>query len=105
MESRILLNVVVGEGSVVHELDSRGTEDESHLIGRDALLVLDLCLDVFNGVRELDLKGGAQTSDMLQEDFSAALDQRDSRILRDFVVGEGSLVLELELATSARTEN
>ena len=103
MESRILMDFVVGEDSAVLELIA--SEDESHLIGRDAVLVLDLCLDVFNGVRELDLKGGAQTSDMLQEDFSAALDQRDSRILRDFVVGEGSLVLELELATSARTEN
>ena len=69
MESRILLNVVVGEGSVVHELDSRGTEDESHLIGRDALLVLDLCLDVFNGVRGLDLKGGDLSSEMLNEEL------------------------------------
>ena len=48
MESRLLLDVVVGEGSAVLELLS--SEDESLLIGRDSFLVLDLCLDVLDGV-------------------------------------------------------
>ena len=48
MKGGFLLDVVVRKGSAVLELLS--SEDESLLIGRDSLLVLDLCLDVFNGV-------------------------------------------------------
>ena len=48
MESGLLLNVVVRESSAVLELLS--SEDESLLIGGDALLVLDLGLDVLDSV-------------------------------------------------------
>jgi hypothetical protein len=48
MEGGLLLDVVIGEGSAVFELLS--SEDESLLIGRDAFLVLDLGLDILNGV-------------------------------------------------------
>ena len=55
MEGRLLLDVVVGKGAAVLEL--LASEDEALLIRRDALLVLDLGLDVLDGVRRLDLKG------------------------------------------------
>ncbi len=42
------MDVIVGEGSSVFELLS--SEDESLLIGRDTFFVLDLGLDVLNGV-------------------------------------------------------
>ena len=48
MEGRFLLNVVVGESSAVLELLS--SKDETLLIGRDALLILNLGLHVVNGV-------------------------------------------------------
>ena len=48
MESRFFLDVVIGECSSIFELLS--SEDESLLVGWDALLVLDLGLDVVNGV-------------------------------------------------------
>ena len=44
VEGRLLLEVVVGEGAAVLELLAR--EDQALLVGRDALLVLDLGLDV-----------------------------------------------------------
>ena len=53
MESRLLLDVVILKGSTILKLLS--CEDESLLIGRDALLVLDLSLDIFYGVRGLDI--------------------------------------------------
>ncbi len=52
MESRFFLNVVVREGSSVFELFS--SEDQSLLIWRDAFLILNLLLDVINGVSGLD---------------------------------------------------
>ena len=48
MESRLFLNVVVRESTTVLEL--LAGEDEALLIGRNAFLVLNLCLDVVNGV-------------------------------------------------------
>ena len=54
VESGFLLNVVVREGSAVFELLS--SEDESLLIRWDTFLVLDLGLDIFDGVRSFDVK-------------------------------------------------
>ena len=48
MEGRLLLDVVVAEGAAVFEL--LASEDEALLIWGDAFLVLDLGLDVLNGV-------------------------------------------------------
>jgi len=67
MESRLFLNVVVGEGSAVFELLS--SEDESLLIWRNTLLVLDLSLDVFNGVCWLDIESDGLTSKGLDENL------------------------------------
>lgn len=54
MKGRLLLNVVVGEGAAVFKLLSR--ENQTLLVRGDALLVLDLGLDVVNGIAGLDLK-------------------------------------------------
>ena len=54
VEGGLLLDVVVGESSSVFELLS--SEDESLLIGRDTFLVLDLGLDVLDGVRGLNVQ-------------------------------------------------
>jgi len=48
MEGGFLLNIVVREGPSVFQLLS--SEDESLLIGGDSFLVLDLGLDILNGV-------------------------------------------------------
>ena len=83
MEGRLLLDVVVGEGSSVLQLLS--SEDQSRqyileqnimsssivplLIRRNSLLVLDLGLDVLDGVRGLDLEGDGLTREGLDEDL------------------------------------
>jgi len=48
VEGGLLLNVVVGEGAAVLEL--LAGEDEALLVGRNTLLVLNLGLDIINGV-------------------------------------------------------
>jgi len=67
MESRFLLDVVVLEGSTVFELLS--CEDESLLIWGDSFLVLDLSLDVFNGVGLFDIKSDSFTCEGLNENL------------------------------------
>ena len=75
MEGGLLLDVVVGEGSSVFELFS--SEDQSLLIGRDTFLILDLSLDVLNGVCWLDLKGDGLTSESLDEDLHATSESKN----------------------------
>merc|ERR1719335_1592936 len=67
VERRLLLDVVVREGAAVLELLAR--EDEALLVRRDTLLVLDLSLDVLDGVVALHLEGDRLTRQSLDEDL------------------------------------
>ncbi len=96
MESGLLLDVVVTEGSAVFELLSG--EDESLLIGWDTFLVLDLGLDVLNGVRWLNVEGNGLTGEGLDEDLhttSESEDQVEGRFLLNVVVRKSSAILKL----------
>ena len=67
MEGTLLLDVVVAEGSVVLEL--LASEDESLLVRRNAFLILNLGLDVVDGVRWLDIESDGLASKGLHEDL------------------------------------
>jgi hypothetical protein len=54
VESRLLLDVVIGESTSILELLS--SEDQTLLIRGDSLLVLNLGLDVVDGVRWLNIE-------------------------------------------------
>merc|ERR1712176_372837 len=55
MQGAFLLDVIIGEGSSIFQLLS--SKDQSLLIWGNAFLVLDLGLDILNGVRRLNLEG------------------------------------------------
>ena len=55
VKRRLLLNIVVGQSAAILELFAR--ENQALLVWRNALLVLNLALDIVNSVRALDLKG------------------------------------------------
>jgi len=96
VKGRLLLDVVIRKSSAVFELLS--SEDESLLIWGDSLLVLDLSLDVLNGVCWLDIEGDGLASESLDEDLhttSKSQDEMESGFLLDVVVGEGSAILKL----------
>jgi len=96
MESGLLLDVVVREGSTVLELLS--SEDKSLLIWWDSLLVLDLGLNILDGVSWLNVKGDGLTSQGLDEELhttSKSEDQVKGRLLLDVVVGKSSSILKL----------
>ena len=55
MKSRLLLDVVVAEGTTVLEL--LPSKDQTLLVGGNALLILDLRLHVVDGVGRLHVEG------------------------------------------------
>jgi len=67
VESRFLLDVVIGQSPAVLELLS--SKDETLLIRGNSLLVLDFLLHVVNGVRGLDIKGNGLSGEGLYEDL------------------------------------
>merc|ERR1712062_806148 len=96
MEGALLLDVVVGESSSVLQL--LAGEDQPLLIWGDSLLVLDLGLDVLDGVRGLHLEGDGLPGEGLDEDLHASPESEhkmEGALLLDVVVRESSSVLQL----------
>ena len=69
MKSRLLLYVVVAQRAAVLELLSG--EDQTLLVWRNALLILDLALDIVNGVGRLDFESDGLSSQSLDETMNA----------------------------------
>ena len=67
VKSRLLLDVVVAQGAAILELLS--SKDETLLIRRNSFLVLDLGLDVVNGIRWLDIQSDGLASQRLDKDL------------------------------------
>merc|ERR1712146_675129 len=103
VEGRLLLDVVVRQGAPILEL--LASEDQTLLVGGDALLVLDLGLDVLDRVGGLDLEGDGLAGQGLHEDLHAstkAEHEVEGRLLLDVVVRQGAPILEL-LASEDQT--
>ena len=81
--------IVVREGAAVLEL--LAGKDEALLVGRDALLVLDLRLDIVNGIRRLDLKRDGLAGESLHKNLHATAEAEHEvqrRLLLDLPTGE-----------------
>merc|ERR1712020_17226 len=91
MESGLLLDVVVRESPSILELLS--SKDQPLLVWGNALLVLDLGLDVLNAVRRLDLEGEGLAEDLHTSPESEH--KVKGRLLLDVVVRESPSILEL----------
>ena len=63
--SSYLLDVVVAQSAAILEL--LASEDQALLVWGDALLVLDLGLDIVDGVARLDIEGNGLTREGLDE--------------------------------------
>ena len=84
MKGRLLLNVVIGEGTTVLKL--LAGEDQTLLIGRNTLLVLNLGFDVVNGVGRFDLEGNRLARQGLDENLHSTAETEDQvkgRLLLD----------------------
>jgi len=103
VKGRLLLDVVVAQSAAILQLFAG--KDQTLLIWRDSLLVLDLGLDILDGVRRLHLKGDGLAGQSLDEDLHTtpqSQNQVKSRLLLDVVIGKGAAVLEL-LASKDQT--
>src|SRR6218665_1698190 len=96
MKSGFLLNIVVGKGAAIFQLFT--SKNQSLLIWRNTFFVLDLGLDVFNGVGGFDFQSDGLASESLDENLHAATktkDQMECRFLLDIVVGKSAAVFQL----------
>ena len=67
MQSRFFLDIVVAQGATIFKLLS--SKDETLLVWRNSFLVLDLGLDIVNGIRGLDVQGDSLASKSFYEDL------------------------------------
>merc|ERR1712070_789256 len=96
VKSGLFLDVVVRKSSSILKLLS--SEDKSLLIWWDTFLVLDLSLDVFNGVSWLNIESDGLTSEGFDKDLhttSKSEDEMEGRFLLDVVIRESSSILKL----------
>jgi hypothetical protein len=96
VEGGLLLDVVVAEGTAVLELLS--SEDQTLLVRRDTLLVLNLGLDIVDGVRGLNLERDGLAGECLHEDLhttTEAKDKVEGALLLNVVVAQGATILKL----------
>merc|ERR1712180_372969 len=96
MESGLLLDVVIRQSPAILQLFS--SKDQSLLVWRDSLLVLELGLHVFDGVRWLNLEGDSLTGQCLHEDLhtsSKTKNEMEGGLLLDVIIGQSSSVFEL----------
>eukprot|EP00966_Prymnesium_polylepis_P139666 3227124-Prymnesium_polylepis.1 len=96
VECRLFLDVVVRQRAPVLQLLAR--EDEALLIGGNALLVLNLRLDIVNRVGRLDLERDGLAGQRFDEDLPPATQAEHDmkyRLFLDVVVRQRAPVLQL----------
>jgi len=96
VKGRLLLDVVVCQGAAILQLLT--SKDQTLLVRRDALLVLDLGLHIVNGIGRLHFQGDGLASEGLDKNLHASTEpehQVERRLLLDVVVSEGAAVLKL----------
>ncbi|KFP54533.1 hypothetical protein N323_03539, partial [Cathartes aura] len=96
MQGGFLLDVVVGQGAPIFQL--LASKDQPLLIGRNAFLVLDLGLDILNGVTGLNFQGDGLACQGLHKDLHATSEtqhQVQGGLLLDVVVRQGAPIFQL----------
>merc|ERR1711931_133864 len=96
MEGRLFLDVVIRQSSSIFQLFS--SKDQSLLIWRNAFLILDLCLDVLNGITRLHLQSDGLASQGLDKDLhtsSQSEHKMKGALFLDVVVRQSSSIFQL----------
>merc|ERR1712141_777177 len=75
MESGLFLDVVVRQSSAILQL--LASKDQTLLVWGDSLLVLDLGLDILNGIAGLNLQGDGLPCESLDKDLHSSSESKD----------------------------
>merc|ERR1712098_765109 len=75
MECRLLLDVVIAQGAAILQLFT--SENKSLLVRWDTFLVLDLGLDVIDGVGRLNLESDCLSGECLHKDLHTTTETED----------------------------
>merc|ERR1719436_1996346 len=67
MESRLLLDIVIGEGTPILQL--LASKNQTLLIWWDSFLVLNLGLDIFDSIPRLDIQSDGLAREGLDKDL------------------------------------
>merc|ERR1712027_18208 len=97
MKGGLLLDVIIGKGPTVFQLLT--SEDQSLLFRWDSFLVLDLCLDVLDGVVWPDVQGDRLSREGFDEDLhgttAKAKDKMKRGLFLDVVIRKRTSIFEL----------
>ena len=96
MKCGLLRDVVIAKSATILKL--LASKDESLFIRWDTFLVLDLCLDVVDCVRSLDIESDGFAGQGLHEDLhtsSESQNEMKSRLLLDVVIAKSATILKL----------
>merc|ERR1712013_41029 len=97
MQSRLFLNVIAAQRTPILQLLSG--EDQTLLLGRNALLVLNLGLHVLDRIIRLHVERDRPSREGLDEDLHRTTAQTEDevqrRLLLNVIIREGSPILEL----------
>jgi hypothetical protein len=78
MEGRLLLDVVITQSTAIFELLS--SKNQSLLVWRNSLLVLNLGLDIVNRVRRLDIESDGLSRQGLDEDLEHQIERNGGSV-------------------------
>ena len=78
MEGGLFLDVVIRESATILKL--LACEDQALLVGGNTFLILDLSLDVLNGVGGLNIQGDGLASQGLHEDLHGTAPQTEHQV-------------------------
>merc|ERR1711937_685486 len=96
MKSGLFLNVVIRECASIFKL--LACKDQALLVRRNALLILDFCFHVIDGVRSFDIKGDCLASQSLNKDLHASAETQDkmkSGLFLNVVIRECTSIFKL----------
>lgn len=90
MQSRFLLDVIIGKSAAILEL--LASENQALLVRRDTLLILNLRLDIVNSVAGLDLQGDGLARESLDENLHSEDDVKSFSLFVERMMTEYSAV-------------
>jgi len=98
MKSRLLLDIVIGKSAAIFQLLT--SENQSLLVRRNTLFILNFLFHVLNGITGFDVKGDCFTSQGFNENLhsrttSQTKDKMKGRLLLDVVIGKSTAIFQL----------